>query len=664
MEKKILRALFFTAFCLFFNAFSQDFSSVPKGYSLSEAVYKSLSSNKFNPSYQELTPTGQDEFAKDIYIEFQQKGNSEILDGQRDIAVLDFKQEDFYLYRQEFISFLKELKSADFKCKVIVLFSALTEPAVPPSSKISGSEVFAEILPSQDESFAISVNFDFSEKNTLRTGSVFSTSPLWLCKKITESFQELDEPYYFPNLITSLYRLGMIHGDKRTEGFVRNEIPAISVTFNSIENLSVLRHFLESFTPDETEEWDRHYVFLPLHYPAKPIALNENFCLGICMALAVITLLSLCLVSFTGKQGERNKIELLKNLYVLPLTLAVSVLGLSAAQIFLKKVFENIVINPVTFFGLKVIVSMVFISIFYALHNILKLPADIFVYSYIIQFIAIFNIFFFALQDLMLFVPFGIEYILIFIFRRRKGLANLIIFFVMLSLPFIPYVVDILQGTSPEDFQRIIFTDFLGNISISLTLFPFQIIWLKILVRLNIFNKLRKYSVLKLFRNGLFSTAAIFAFCFAFMQAIYLIVYKPVRIKEENSETTIKNSFLAFCSVNISQDEFSGMNTNHIKISSEKNALRYEVKIKSLDYSVPIYDSIYAYDFSSEKTKKGRRMEEVSFIIPDYPPAKMTIDYAASPDSVAAVEVTSFYESDEKNVILREKTNAFVGLRN
>lgn len=664
MEKKILRALFFTAFCLFFNAFSQDFSSVPKGYSLSEAVYKSLSSNKFNPSYQELTPTGQDEFAKDIYIEFQQKGNSEILDGQRDIAVLDFKQEDFYLYRQEFISFLKKLKSADFKCKVIVLFSALTGPAVPPSSKISGSEVFAEILPFQDESFAISVNFDFSEKNTLRTGSVFSTSPLWLCKKITESFQELDEPYYFPNLITSLYRLGMIHGDKRTEAFVRNEIPAISVTFNSIENLSVLRHFLESFTPDETEEWDRHYVFLPLHYPAKPIALNENFCLGICMALAVITLLSLCIVSFTGKQGERNKIELLKNLYVLPLTLAVSVLGLSAAQIFLKKAFENILINPVTFFGLKVIVSMVFISIFYALHNILKLPADIFVYSYIIQFIAIFNIFFFALQDLMLFVPFGIEYILIFIFRRRKGLANLIIFFVMLSLPFIPYVVDILQRTSPEDFQRIIFTDFLGNISISLTLFPFQIIWLKILVRLNIFNKLRKYSVLKLFRNGLFSTAAIFAFCFAFMQAIYLIVYKPVRIKEENSETTIKNSFSAFCSVNISQDEFSGMNTNHIKISSEKNALRYEVKIKSLDYSVPIYDSIYAYDFSSEKTKKGRRMEEVSFIIPDYPPAKMTIDYAASPDSVAAVEVTSFYESDEKNVILREKTNAFVGLRN
>lgn len=664
MEKKILRALFFMAFCLFFNAFSQDFASIPKGNSLSEDVYKSLSSNKFNTFSQELTPTGQDEFAKDIYIEFQKKDDSEILDGQRDTAVLDFRQEDFYLYKQEFLSFLKDLNSADLKCKVIVLFSALTEASVPPLSKISGSEVFAENLPSPDESFAVSASFDVSTKNTIHTGSIFSTSPLWLCKKITEAFQERDEIYLFPNFISSLYRLGLIHGDKRAEAFVRNEIPAISVTLNSIENLSVLKHFLESFTPEETENWDQHYVFLPLHYPAKPIVLNENFCLGVCMVLAVITLLSLCIISFTGKQGEQNKIELLKNLYVLPLTLAVSVLGLSLSQVFLKKFFGDIVINPVTFFGLKVIVSMIFISIFYALHNILKLPTDIFIYSYIIQFIAIFNIFFFALQDLMLFVPYGIEYILIFIFRRRKGLANLIIFFVMMSFPFIPYVVDILQKTSPEDFPRIIYTDFWGNISISLTLFPFQIIWLKILVRLNIFNKLKKYSALKLFRNGLFSTAAIFAFCFAFMQAIYLIVYKPVRTKEENSKVTLRNDFSSFCSVNISQDEFSGMNTNHIKITSEKNALRYEVKIKSLDYSVPIYDSLYAYDFSSEKTKRGGTMEEVNFIIPDYPPEKMTIDYAASPDSVAAVEVTSFYESDEKNVILRERTNAFVGLRN
>lgn len=705
MKKNLGAAAFFLASCLFFIAFSKvfpsDFSSSASnlssqnqktqtefqktknfissekdsdskktisGNALSKYIEKSLAAKKFQASTQRLAPTGQNDFAENIYIEFFSESKADVPQNQeslRNTAVLDFTQEDFYQNEDEFLSFLSDVKNFHLKYDLTILFSALTTPAIPEKSnsfesRLSGTEIFAENMPAPDESFAVSVSFDEKKPDTILTGALHSTSPLWLCRKLSETFYAAGKNYSFPNLISSLYRLGFINGDERMNDFVKNEIPAISVSFeNAKDGLNLIKSFLLSYDSAGSDEWEQHYVFMPLHYPLKPVVLNEFSCIGICVILAVLTLLSLCVISFTGKQGEQNKYDLLKNLYMIPLSLAVSFLGLSLAQFFLKNFASNNFLNPVTIFGTKIIAAMFFVSAFYALHNILKLPTDIFIYSYIIQFIALFNIFYFSMRDILLFVPFGAEYILIFIFRKRKSLASLIIFLAMMVLPFVPYAVDILQKTSEEDFPSLLFTNFAGNFSVSLALFPFQIIWLKILVRLEIFNKSKKYSAFKLVRNGIVSTASILAFCFFVMQAIYLAFYKDVRENSEKSKIFIKDSDSKFCSISLSHDEFSGLSTNHIKISSEKDALRYSVKIKSLDYKIPIYDSIYAYDFSSERTENGKTAEEVTFTIPDFPPEKIKIDYAASPDSYAEIEVSAFYKGENENEILREKTSVF-----
>ncbi len=719
MKKNLSTAAFFLASCLFFIAFSKvfpsDFSSSASnssrqnqktqteskktkisvsneqiksetakdsakieklsdskktlsGNALSKYIEKSLSARKFQASTQRLVPTGQDNFAENIYLDFfsgSKNENPQNKESLRSTAVLDFTQEDFYQNEDEFLSFLSDVKNFHFNYDLTILFSALTTPAIPEKSnsfetRLSGTGIFAENLPVPDESFAVSVSFDKSKPDAILTGALHSTSPLWLCRKLARTFYAAGKNYSFPNLISSLYRLGFINGDGRMNDFVKSEIPAISISFeNAKDGLNLIKNFLLSYDSAGSDEWEQHYVFMPLHYPLRPIILNEFSCIGSCVTLAVLTLLSLCVISFTGKQGEQNKYDLLKNLYMIPLSLAVSFLGLSIAQFFLKNFSSSALLNPVVIFGTKIIAAMFFVSAFYALHNILKLPTDIFIYSYIIQFIALFNIFYFSMRDILLFVPFGAEYILIFIFRKRKSLASLIIFLAMMVLPFVPYAVDILQKTSEEDFQSLLFTNFAGNFSVSLALFPFQIIWLKILVRLEIFNKAKKYSVLKLVRNGIVSTASILAFCFFVMQAIYLAFYKEVRENSEKSKIFIKDSGSKFCSVSLSHDEFSGLSTNHIKISSEKDALRYSVKIKSLDYKIPIYDSIYAYDFSSEKTENGKTAEKVTFVVPDYPPEKITIDYAASPDSYAEIEISAFYKGEGENEILREKTSVF-----
>lgn len=671
MKKNHISASFFLALSLFFNAFfsvfPDDFSSakteIPVGKPLTDYIKKILQDNKFNFFEQELASTGQDEFAKNIFIEFLSAENQKISESQRNIAVLDFTQEDFYKNSTDFLSFLDNLRKLKLEFDVTVLFSALTNPAVPGFSHLSGTEVFAESVSSPDETFSVCVDLQ-SPSPSIHTGGFRSAAPLWLCRKISNAFSSSKEKYSFPNLISSLYRLGFVKGENRMNEFIKNEIPSIQISFSSSQSaFKVLDNFILSFSPENTEEWDKHYIFAPFGSPLKPVILNETFCLAICMALTIITLLSLCIVSFIGRQGERNKIELIKNLYMIPLTLAVSLLGLSIAQFLLKKNAGGEIANPVMFFGAKIIISMIFVSFFYALHNLLKLPTDIFVYSYIIQFIAIFNIFIFSLQDLMLFVPFGIEYILIFAFRRRKSFASLAVLFVLMTLPFIPYAIDILKNAGSDNFSRLIFTSKTGNLSVALALFPFQILWFKILVRLDLYNKQKKYSALKLLRNGLVSTAAVLAFCLVFMQTIFVFVYKPAKEREESSKILIKNDFSNICSVKITKNEFSGMNTNHIIILSEKSALKYEVKLTSLDNEVALYDSVYAYDFVSEKFD-GKMADEAIFVIPDYPPREITIDYAANPSSYAAVEVTAFYQGEEKNVILREKINTFVGIKN
>lgn len=663
MKKHILQAVFFPALCFFFNASLPLFSQALTGKNLSSYIEKSLSSKKIDFASQDLSQTGRDNFARNIYIEFKSKNeNLKLSEEEKSSVILDFTQEDFFSYEEDFLYFLEDIKNSALPLNVTVLFSALSSRSLPLPSKISGEKVFAENLFSEEEYFVLCIDFSSSEKNSLLTGSYKSASPLWLCKKAADSFYDTYTPFSFPDSLASLFRLGFIHGEKRQASFAVNDIPALTLSFASVtEGFMVLKNFLLSYSPEGSSQWEKHYIFLPLKILPFAFALNERTCLIIFIFFTVMTLLSMSLASFVGKQGEKNKYELLKNLYIIPLTLLLSFSALFLSEVILRKLNVNPVINPVMAFGFKVLLSIFFISVFYALHNILKIPTDIFIYSYIVQFIAAFNIFFFALQDLMLFVPFLIEYFLFFAFRKRKNTASLLVLFVLMALPFIPYAVIILQKTAEHDIPRLIYTDFKGRLSLALLLFPFQIVYLKILMRLDSYTKMKRYPAVKIIKNIALSSFSILALCFVFMESIFIFVYNPVRKEEEKSRITVIDTPASLSSVKITKNTFSGMNTNHIKISSKKQALRYEVKIKSLDFKVPLYDSVYEYDFFTGQADNGKTAGEAVFLIPDYPPEDITIDYAASFDSRAEIELTAFYSGEGENSIIREKTSAVTG---
>ncbi|MBQ0051005.1 MAG: hypothetical protein KBT11_02950 [Treponema sp.] len=648
--------------------FSAPAQSSPKGYELSKSISSILTANSFSSETQILTPTGQDKFSENFILNFPAEA-TEFSDSQRYNVIFDITQEDFYENQSSVLEFLNYLKNKKLSFNAHVLFSASTASEIADFPKVSGSAVYAEQLDNNDNYCAVTIDFTTEKKNTIYTATLNSTTPLWLCKRAAESFLYTNEDFDFPNLISSVYRLGIVRGQMRMYEYTKNEIPAVSMNFQQAEKLQALKKFLELYTPEGTEEWDQHYFFIPAKAPLRPIFLNERFCMLACMILGIISLFLLCTFTFTGKRGEQNKYELLKNLYVIPLTLFFSVAGLVAAQGILKtfsgndfsEIFSG---NPVMQFGFKIIFSIFLISLIFALHNFMKIPTENFIYGYIISFVALFNIFLFCTKDLMLFIPFVGEYLLIYLTRRWKKLWLLILIFVLMAAPFMPYAIVILRHGEIQDVSRWIFTGFLGNLSMALALFPFQLLWLKILVHLELYNKNKGAGLKKIIFNGTISTISILCFVLGVMLLLSNFIYKPAKRLIEDNRIQIFEENQQTLNLKVLHNEFYGMNTNHIKLSSKENAVQYSVSIFGKDKQNPVYDSLYDYELRTEIDEKSSEENEVaSFVIPENPPKSITIDYAADSKAKAKIVVSAIYRTDEKNVFRRETVSADIGTK-
>lgn len=668
MTKKHLLAVFFLIISAFFAHASKDVNTAtpPEGYDLSESVYSLLKQNGFSPSKQEIASTGHDNFAQNIAVSFssknQKKKQEAFTDNLRYSVILDISQEDFYKYQKEILVFLKQLKSSTIQCDAIFLFSALTKPIIKASSRISGSASFASLIEDEDGYSAIAIQIGQTKKNTILTGTENSTTPLWLSKQTVEAFRRTDKPFDFPNVISSVYRIGLLKGENRMTAFIKNGIPAVTVSLSDINELDVISDFLVNYDSSGTDQWDQHYFFFPSQKFGNSFFINERFFLLTGIILAIVTIFLLCMFSFTEKNSIKIKRELLKNLYFIPLTLFVSTAGLLAGQA-ISFIFSNgLISNPAIQFGIKILISLFFVSIIFIFHNFFRIPANILIYSYLIQFIALFNIFVFSFRDIMFFILFGIEYLIIFFSRNCKKNISLIIILILMQLPFLPYADIILVRGEKIDLSSSIYSSLIQNFSIAIAIFPFQIIWLKILTNIEIFNRNKGYSIRKTILLGTVSTVSILTFALCAMLLISRFFFEPANKINKEKELNIAHNNKSTCTLAVQRHEFSGMATTQLKISSKENALRYMVYVASLDSRIPVYDSIYDFEVTQLQNPETNKKDEViSFLIPDYPPKNMTIVYASDASCKSKIGLLAFYPDGENNVRFEELTNTTGG---
>ena len=639
-----------------FLIFSQE--NISFGNELSRTVEATLTKNNFSPIAQKLSETGQDDFAYNLILDFApndegktEEANAENTGNSRTEVIFCFTQEDFIAHESAILDFLSFFKETKRDWLATVLFSALDETEYKAIDSIKGTRVFAESVDDTDSACAIPLSFDSSQKNALYTGSKSHTTPLWLTQRITDAFFDAQIDFSFEDVLSAVYRLGIIRGRERLSFFFMNNIPAVELSISDDTALSALKTFVQNYTPRGTEEWDMHYMYINRANLFKAVFVNERTIIIICLSVGIFTILILCVFSFTGKSGERHKYEFIKSLYMIPITIGISFASLALGQHIVAILSTFLPLNPVVQFGIKIVFSLAFISVLFAVQEIFKFSVTAFVYGYLLMVVAIFNIFLFSTRDLTLFVIFALEYIIIYVSRSAKKLPVLIIFFIVMVLPFAPYGYIIIKNADEADIVRSVFCTGGGNFLLAFAMFPFQIMWLRILMFMNIYAGGKGYSMRRIIFNDVVSTAGILAFVALLIFSISQFIYRPEVRKSQRIETKILREEKLTLSASLSSDSFSGMNTNHINIKSDENALRYEIKVHEIGGARAIYDSIYNYTIET-----GENGEDVySFIIPDYPPKEITIDYACDVSAKARIEITAFYRTDKPHTFRTEK---------
>ena len=662
--KMLFRKIIITALLIFsahFAVFPQKYieEKFLFGNNLSTAVDKAISKKGFSPVKQELSSTGQDKFAYNILLDFPPTKASENQDEsenpgsqiRRTEVIFCFQQEDFQNHESEIFDFLTFLQGMERDWSATILFSALDNCEFKDLGSIRGTQVFASSVEDSDSCCALAISFNSYESTTIYTGGSKFSTPLWLTKRITDTFFDTQTNFSFKNQLASIYRLGLLKGTDRLSFFFDNNIPAIELSFPGSQEFSSLKRFAETYQSDGTGEWDMHYVYINRGNMFKAVFINERTIIISCLSVGILTILILCIFSFLGEHGERHKYDFIKSSYMIPFTIGIAFLSLLFGQHFVAFISAFFPLNPIFQYGIKIVFSMIFISILFVVQGLFKFSATAFIYGYLLMVVAIFNIFLFSTRDLTLFVIFVAEYIIIYISRIAKNLPALCVFFILMLIPFVPYGYIIIRSADDFDLTNAVFTSARDNLLLSLAIFPFQITWLRILVFLNIRAGIKGWTMKKMILNGIFSTIAILTFTFALIFAISHFVYRPDFRESQRIETKIFREEKFTISAKLSKDEFSGMTTNHIKLISEEDALRYKVVLNGNEGTHPIYDSIYDYTIITNHDGT----DSYSFVIPEYPPKNITIDYAAPEKTPATIEVTAYYKTDDQHTFRIEK---------
>ena len=644
----ILTLLLFSAQFLVFS------QKILEGNALSSSVEESLSKNGFTVYAQQLTQSGQDEFAYNLLINFpatKADENYSESKTERTQIVFCFRQEDFFAHSEDIFDFLLFLKDSERTWEAEILFSVLDESVFKNKESTKGTEVFALSLDDADRTAAIAVSFSDSYTAKVHTGGKKYTTPLWLAQGICDSFFNIRKTYSLEDRLSAIYRLGILKGNERLSFFLENEIPAIEIELPPHFLLAPLKEFVKNYNPSASTEWDMHYVYINRGNFFKAVFISERVIIITCLSVGILTLLILCIFSFIGKNGERQKYEFLRSIYIVPITIAISFASITIGQAVAALLLRFFNLNPVVLYGIKIVFSMTFLSFLFTIQRLLKFSITVFIYGYLLSIIAIFNIFLFSTRDLTLFVIFASEYLVTYLAKNSKKLIATIFYFLLMIVPFLPYGIIIVRNADEADLLRTVFTNHLGNLLLVFAILPFQISWLRMLIFFNIVAGVRGYTLKKIIINGIISTIGILIFISFIIYGISHFIYKPEERAAQKVETIFDREELFTLTAKIFQNEFLGMNTNHIRLISEVPALRYDVTLYGESVEHPIYDSIY--DFKVKTDAYGN--ESYSFIIPDFPPQNITIDYAADINSKARIDVTAYYRTDDPNKFRTEK---------
>lgn len=620
-----------------------------KGTELSQSVEQSLLDSGFSTQKIELSSTGNDVFAYNISVFFNSVKPNETFE-PKTLLIL-FSQNDFPFYENQILEVLKTVKTAELNFPVQFVFTALDDRNSVLGGYeffLEGTQNFAQSIDSPDDYFAIIVSFSNNSNEQKQKAKIFTTggknsTPMWLTKETVSSFLKTSLAFSVPQKFLAIYRAGLLFGDDDMASFFRANVPNIKIEFSNGDQLEVLKNFVLLHEPSLPGKNDVHYSFFAAG-KLKAFWFSEFFNIVSLEIFGASVILFLVCFTFTGKKRIHTKRDFSRFWFVIPLLLAISVFSLYAGQLCCEKIQFINRANPVIQFASKLFVSILVISVLFLFQSKLSLPDTEFVYSFMTIIVSTANVFLFSMADITVFWVFAVEYLIVYFTRNTRKIWALCICAFLMLLPFLSYVAVYFANVNDEDIKVLIYSGTGTNILLSLILFPFQMVWLKALIRLNKINKeksltFNKFAEFTFFSLGII-TVLIGIFTFLMTQFFYN--------KKHNQKSLIQYVEKSAQDIELSavQTRLPELNVYNLKINSKRPAVRYTLFISS-ENSSPVLDSLYTFTVRENS-------RQVEFNIPDYPPQNIDIEFSTEKSIKKVLTLTAIYETEKTNVYERE----------
>ncbi len=500
-----------------------------------------------------------------------------------------------------------------------------------------------------------------SSENSIIPGGKKNVSPSYLVKAAADSFFQNGTDYSVKaGLLGFLYRLGFLETDEKTDFFFDAEIPSVAVNFFSggknpdenitgtaesdkAENLEKLPGFLESLIENIEKNGNIKNDIHSNHIVAgnRIFSTSETFTVILFLLFVFLSLFVLCGFSFAEKKtGEKLTKDVAKLWYVIPLSVLTTLAALFASQLLaegLEKIFR---FNVYLKIAVKFVIGFILSS--FAFFITLKTQGVLFfkAYSFLLTVCGILNLVFFTAIDISLFYLFALEYALIFITRPEKRTATLSTSFFILLLPFVPYAVQIIKFTEAGSIQTLSSSPLLVNLVITLILLPFEIMWLRILVRLNQKWSKASGSARRFYIQNTVWISLAFALCIAVVLAAESFI--PERYKKQEREAkTVFTGERDFIEIHCEDMAFFGENARIVTVRTKEPCETLTVRIvpeKSGDGNL---ESLNPVLYSDNDYVHDKISSADYFRIPVFPPEEMTFRYIANPNLDSVVKVSA-----------------------
>ena len=660
----------------------------------SNQLYDFFQQEGFTPQRQLLANS--DQFPYSIILDFNQKNAAENNEIQR--LILAISQETAEECLDEVLALAKLMESAT--AEVTLTLALLANESYPFSSALeavdsagsrtqermvpvenqwhpTGSQILLENISNPDSCALVMLDGTASQLDqaTVVFGSDGILTPLWL-------IQQVPLPVSQEFLIT--YRLNLAEDNPALVPFFRSGMATVAISFNSNEQeqtqkvFAAVKTMTENFSVDKSVSADSQN-YIVFHF-VENIWIGEQFSILVYLLITVLVLAIISGFSFLGKKGAIHRQSFFRIWYLIPITILLSTFFLWLGQLVAGKFVEMVPENTVVILGIKTLFSFVAVSLPFIFHLKFRLPIAQFVYGYLLTIVVAMNIFIFASIDLVLLFIFVLEYIIIYFSRLAKKIIPLIIASLIMLLPFIPYAVNILEYASQDKLLRLVQTGILGNMLYACILIPFQVMWLRIMVRIDIFGTHRHISSLKIVLATI-GVMGIMVVCIVgtlFIGSIMLNQSLPE--KELNQQSHFYQLVDAQApeqlQVSMSRKSYLELQSVEVQIASPVPIIRYEVQVLS-ENQIPVYDSAMSFvteqnpssqNFSQESSPQNFLEEAPAagatthFLIPDYPTNTTSFEYTADADTPQNIKVRLYLEVAPYQVALVERNFFFPAL--